>query len=223
MKQFSRYFFIMIAVVHLIGITFNMTWVSLATKPMIMIALMIYYLLSVSERRFLFSLAMGFCWLGDVLLMFQNKEIYFILGLVAFLTGHVVYIFCYRSLRWHQATQPLLSTQKLRFSLPLVLLGTGLVTVLYPYLGALRIPVMVYAGVITIMAMQGLFRFGYTTHKSFWFIFSGALLFMLSDSVLAINKFMHPIPLASFSIMVTYIAAQYLITQGAIDHQSGSK
>jgi uncharacterized membrane protein YhhN len=41
---------------------------------------------------------------------------------------------------------------------------------------------------------------------------------MLSDSLLAINKFMKPLPLASLAIMTTYILAQYLIVEGFIAH-----
>jgi uncharacterized membrane protein YhhN len=46
-------------------------------------------------------------------------------------------------------------------------------------------------------------------------LFSGALLFVMSDSLLAINKFVHPIPEAGFLIMSTYILAQYFIVQGS--------
>jgi hypothetical protein len=44
--------------------------------------------------------------------------------------------------------------------------------------------------------------------------FTGALFFMLSDSLLAINKFYRPFPLAGFLIMLSYIVAQYLIVIG---------
>jgi len=41
---------------------------------------------------------------------------------------------------------------------------------------------------------------------------------MISDSLLAINKFSQPVPQAGILVMTTYIAAIYLITQGAIAH-----
>lgn len=77
---------------------------------------------------------------------------------------------------------------------------------------------MIYALVITIMALQALFRFGYTTNKSFALVFIGAILFMISDSLLAINKFLMPIQFASFYIISTYMVAQYLIVEGVIAH-----
>ena len=182
-----------------------------------MITLMSYYLFSVSERNYFFLIAMAFCWLGDVLLMFQGDERFFIGGLVAFLSGHVLYVFSYRQMREPEGLG-LLGPQKIRFSFPIILAGTGLVVVLLPHLGELKIPVMIYALVLTIMVLQALFRFGFTSKRSFTLIFVGALFFMISDSALAINKFMHPLPMASLLIMSTYMTAQFLIVEGAIAH-----
>jgi uncharacterized membrane protein YhhN len=70
------------------------------------------------------------------------------------------------------------------------------------------------------MALQALFRFGYTNKKSFTLIFIGALFFMISDSLLAINKFLTPVPLASLGIMFTYMLAQYLIVEGVLAHDN---
>jgi uncharacterized membrane protein YhhN len=101
-------------------------------------------------------------------------------------------------------------------------MGTGLVTILYPVLGDLKIPVMVYALVLTVMVLQSIFRYGFTSSASFWNVCIGALFFLASDSLLAINKFLQPLPSASLLIMVTYMVAQYSITVGAISHQRTS-
>jgi len=218
MKKIALILFVLVAVAELIAVTFSMSLVHTMAKPLIMITLMGYYLLSVSERNYFFVAALVFCWLGDVLLMFQGDEMYFIGGLVAFLSGHVLYVFSYRQMRDTKGFDTLLNTQKIRFSFPIILAGTGLVVVLFPHLGELKIPVMIYALVITIMVMQALFRFGCTSKRSFVLIFSGALFFMISDSLLAINKFMQYLPMASLLIMSTYITAQFLIVEGAIVH-----
>jgi uncharacterized membrane protein YhhN len=73
------------------------------------------------------------------------------------------------------------------------------------------------------MAIQALLRYGYTTSRSFTLIFTGALFFMLSDSLLAINKFMTPLHLASLAVMTTYIIAQYLIVEGFISHHENEQ
>jgi len=59
-------------------------------------------------------------------------------------------------------------------------------------------------------------RSGRVADISFKLVFVGSLLFLLSDSMIAFNKFHSDIPLAGFLIMITYIAAQYLIMRGLI-------
>lgn len=218
MKKVSLILFALVAAAELIAVTFDMALIQTIAKPLIMITLMSYYVSSVSERNNFFVVALVFCWLGDVLLMFQGDEMFFIYGLIAFLSGHILYVFSYKQMREPDGVDGLLSTQKFRFSFPIILAGTGLVVVLLPHLGELKIPVMIYALVITIMVLQALFRFGFTSKRSFVLIFVGALFFMISDSALAINKFMKPLPMASLLIMITYMTAQFLIVEGAIAH-----
>jgi uncharacterized membrane protein YhhN len=185
-------------------------------KPFIMIALMGYYLAQTQTRSNTFLAALIYCWVGDVLLMFSG-EMYFIFGLVAFLIGHVFYIFSFRQFSWTTGIQ-LLPTQKVRYAFPIILAATGLVVVLYPKLGALQIPVMVYALIIMLMAITALFRVGFTSKESFTWVFVGAIFFMISDSSLAINKFHTPFFGASTLIMLTYVSAQFMIVEGILKH-----
>ena len=191
----------------------------LIVKPLIMLSLIGYYLSLSPGRSMTFVRALFFCWTGDVLLLFQAQgEIFFLLGLVAFLLGHVLYVVSYRQMRWPDLSNELLPKQKILYSLPVILAATGLLAVLFPSLGNLKIPVMAYAFVLMLMVMTSVFRYGRTTSTSFWMVFSGALLFMVSDSVLALNKFYSSIPFSSIMIMLTYVAAQYLIVSGAVRH-----
>ena len=193
---------------------------SLIFKPLIMIGLMAHYWVMSPARSRLFLVALFFCWLGDVFLIFQSTDpLFFIGGLASFLVGHIVYIFCYRQLQIIPSSKELLGSQKVRFAFPIILAGTGLVTILYPLLGALRIPVMIYAWAITLMALTALFRYGRTNSTSFLLIFIGAVLFMVSDSLLAINKFHHAFSAAGALVMLTYSVAQFLIVEGALAHE----
>jgi uncharacterized membrane protein YhhN len=223
MKKIWLLFFVLISVTELVSVTFDFSLLHSISKPLILPMLMGYFLASASTRNFYFLSALIFCWAGDVLLMFQGAELFFIFGLVAFLIGHLFYMISYRKMRSSQSTKGLLNTQKMRYAFPIVLAGTGLVTILFPYLGALKIPVMIYALVLTLMVLQALFRYGFTSGMSFLLIFIGAISFMLSDSILAINKFMQPLPMASLAIMSTYIVAQYLIVEGAVQHHLNEK
>jgi uncharacterized membrane protein YhhN len=87
---------------------------------------------------------------------------------------------------------------------------------LYPHLGDLKIPVMVYAAVICTMLMCSLHIFFKVNPPANVYYLAGAALFVLSDSLLALNKFYQPFAFAGVMIMLTYCAAQYFIVQGFI-------
>lgn len=213
------YLFAVAGVTELLALALEVSFMHIISKPLIMLFLIGFYLSISSNRSTTFVRALFFCWAGDVLLLFQRDgEMFFILGLVAFLIGHVLYIFSYRQFKWADRMNELLSTQKIRFSFPIVLAGTGLLVVLFPTLGGLKVPVLLYAVVLMLMVMTALFRYGRTSPASFWMVFAGAALFMTSDSLLAINKFYASFPLNGPAVMLTYISAQYLIVKGATKH-----
>ena len=222
MKRFFIYLFISVSCLELGGLLFSILVFTTIAKPLIVLTLVGYYIVSTSQRSIIFLAGLLFCLAGDVLLMFQSEnEVIFILGLISFLIGHILYIITYRQHRSEEVKEgkvELLSTQKIRFSLPIILAGTGLVVILFPLLGDLKMAVLVYAIVIIIMVMNALFRYSRTSSASFWMVMGGALLFQLSDSLLAINKFHSTFPFSNFWIMLTYIAAQGLIVRGIVAH-----
>jgi uncharacterized membrane protein YhhN len=136
------------------------------SKPLIVISVLAYYYFSASreERSPMFMLALVACLAGDVFLMSPD---YFIPGLISFLIGHVLYIFSYRQHQNEAHVDSLRGLQRVRLSFPIILAGTGLVVILFPVLGDLQIPVMIYATVITTMVLVALFRYGRTTSQSF--------------------------------------------------------
>jgi uncharacterized membrane protein YhhN len=192
-------------------------WLAWFSKPLLVPSLLTFYYFSVSRenRSPAFIVALIFCFAGDVLLM--NAE-NFVFGLAAFLFGHVLFIFAYRQHQNEDNTDALQGLQRVRLAFPVILAGTGLVVVLLPKLDDLLVPVVIYAAVITFMVLSALFRYGRTVNSSFWRVFIGAALFMTSDSILAINKFLVHLNYPNLYIMATYCLAQYLIVSGIIKH-----
>jgi len=80
----------------------------------------------------------------------------------------------------------------------------------------MQYPVLIYAVIISIMAIMAVSRFGRVNLFSFEIIFYGAMLFLFSDSMLAYNKFVETLPNAGLIIMASYMIAQYLIVLGSI-------
>jgi uncharacterized membrane protein YhhN len=82
--------------------------------------------------------------------------------------------------------------------------------------GALKIPVIIYALIICSMLLSSIYIYPIIKPPFNGFFVTGALLFVFSDSLLALNKFYHPFTLAGAGIMLTYCAAQYFIVIGVI-------
>jgi uncharacterized membrane protein YhhN len=79
----------------------------------------------------------------------------------------------------------------------------------------MKIPVAIYATVLTTMGLSAHNLRGTISGDAAMMTFYGSLLFIASDSILAINKFGLAFDDANIGIMVTYIAGQWLIVSGA--------
>lgn len=196
--------------IHLIGLAA----LHLLVKPLLMPTLLGYFWAktvrtSVHSKKFV-VLALVFSFLGDTSLMFeQQHNLYFVVGLAMFLLAHIFYVvFFIRS------SKIILWAKMQWIILAVLAYGAGLMFFLSPHLGQMRIAVWIYA--LTIMTML-LFSYNfYVNYSSGIWVFWGALLFVLSDSLIAIDKFALKIPLAQFLIMLTYIAAQWYIVKGIL-------
>lgn len=78
------------------------------------------------------------------------------------------------------------------------------------------IPVGIYMVVILIMAIVAYLRKGVVVNSSYQLVLVGALFFILSDSIIALNKFYQPLTGSNISIILTYALAQYLIVNGIL-------
>jgi uncharacterized membrane protein YhhN len=142
-----------------------------------------------------------FSLLGDVALMFPDK--WFQAGLVAFLAAQVLYILAFKPQSGH-------SVPPLTF-LPFVLYGLLMYFLLAPHLGPLKVPVLVYVAAITLMAGFAAARYVDRGGAKPLLAFAGAILFLISDSVLAYDRFARKVPGARVVVLGTYFPAQLLI------------
>jgi len=213
-KQFSILFFIIVLMELLTGSTESLQTVHYIAKPAIVISLIFLFVktsksLSKPIKNLTF-LALVFSLLGDILLMFvDTSEHFFTLGLVAFLTAHIMYVLVFLKHR---------NTKKSPFGFIALLLiyAACLFNFLKDGLGDMFIPVIVYMVVILTMATSAYLRKDNVNILSYGLVLFGALCFMISDSILALNKFYQPILWSNISIMVTYALAQYLIVIGIL-------
>ncbi|MBP6430434.1 MAG: lysoplasmalogenase [Ferruginibacter sp.] len=207
MKYFkSIYIFVIFFSIHLLSLLCKWNAIAVYTKPLLLLSLITYFLSNTKFITIVF-LALVFSLLGDVLLIFQERNsLYFIFGLVAFLIAHICYIIYFLKIK----KQSGVSKWNLLIILGALVYGVSLVAILFPKLGDMQLPVIVYAATICTMLIAAL----HIPINKFFAI--GAVLFVISDSLLAINKFYVPFAWASFLIMLTYGLAQLFITSGVI-------
>ena len=206
-KLFSGLFLI-IVVLHIIGLLYS---VSLAffTKPFITISLAVVYLSSVKKANFWYVSALFFSFWGDTFLLF--KEEFFLLGLVSFLIAHFLYIKISSGYLMKVGFLKMLTT-----SIPFVLAFGSVVFLIKDNLEEMLIPVIIYGIVISAFGVITLLNYSKEKNTANLWLFLGALIFIVSDSILAINKFYEAREFYGLCIMLTYIIAQYLICKAMI-------
>jgi uncharacterized membrane protein YhhN len=177
-------------------------------KPLTMI-LIIGLAYIYSERKFfyLWAILVGlvFSLIGDVFLIVPQT--YFVFGLISFLLAHIFY-----ATAFFRA-----GGGKFNFvSLSMFLIGFVILVLNYAGVpDALKIPVVVYATAISLMLCFALNLYLTKKTPEAFFAFSGAFLFVVSDSILAFNKFTYEFFSAKIFILATYFTAQWLIARSA--------
>jgi len=147
-------------------------------------------------RQRLVIAALVFCGIGDVSL----ETGHFSFGLGAFLIGHLFYlaVFC-RGLR--------LTASRALILAGILAYGAGLMNFLTPHLGEMKFAVWLYMSIIFSMTAAAV-----TGRDNHVLVAFGAVLFVVSDSLIAINRFVEPLPGARYWIMVLYYSGQYFLT-----------
>lgn len=210
--------FLVIVVIELAGRFTDNINLEYPVKPLIMIWMAVYFLLFRKKKSFTIPVlvAFFFSWVGDNFLMFSGKnELFFYAGVGGFFFAQLAYIYIYTRYSEQKRKGYL---QKHPWIILLFLLYIGVIYfILLPGLEGIMKPViLVYALSLMAMSMMALNRRKRVNPSSFRYVFVGSLLFMLSDSMIAINKFTTEIPMAGFWIMISYILAQYLIMRGLV-------
>ena len=219
-KEYWLIIFVTVLVAHITGIQLNNELLQQFSKPLLIPVLAGYFLSqtksTVSGLNKWILLALFFSWAGDVLLMFvPQNDIFFLLGLSAFLIAHIFYILFFHHVRVkeHVKGNPWLL-------IVVVVYYAVLISLLSPYLLDMKIPVLVYGIVISFMFMLAMHMLFIKNKVAGIWMMVGALLFVISDSTLAINKFYQPFAAAGVLIMLTYGLAQLFIVKGAANYIS---
>lgn len=176
--------------------------------PIVLLMVLAWVLSRSTTRGFLMS-ALSFSLLGDILLSFDG---YFIMGLAAFLVAQLTYtvlFFKFKHTPKHFKFWVL-------FMLTYILAMAAIVlpSVIQSDV-TLAVIIALYMCAISTMAISA----GLKPTPVVCITALGAFIFVISDSLIAINKFVTPFEYAGISIMTSYYLAQLLIVLGVIKSQ----
>lgn len=209
---------LVIAAINWLAVAKNWVKIKYITKPAVTLALICWLILNGGFQGQLIYFVIGliFSLAGDIFLMLPNEK--FIAGLVSFLFAHIAFILGFSSVI------PKFSAAGL---ILLILVGLNAFELFRQISNGLRsrgqeyfiTPVLIYTIVISLMLVSALLTM--VGPNSEWNPFPslmvsfGALLFVLSDTLLAWNKFVNPIKYGNIFVIVTYHLSLITITLGA--------
>lgn len=208
-RNFSFLFFLIVVSDLLVGHFYvSLRWV---TKPLILLSLIAFYYWD--RRRYLqsedwvFLMALVAALLGDILLIADDL---FIGGLVSFLLMQLLYINIFTSGDNFYGRREYLMGGALILFLFLIL------SWLWPHLGAMSLPVLIYSCAICLMSWLAWTRDFLS--RGYTMIWIGTLFFIASDMTIAIHRFTQ-VYFGSMTVMATYCLAQYLIVIGYLTYR----
>jgi uncharacterized membrane protein YhhN len=215
--------FLSLSVLHLLSISANLNLLGYISKPLLMPALLAYFWFTSRRENIRPPLwiypALVFSWAGDIFLMIPSgNELWFILGIAAFLIAQGCYLIVYGKSTDTRNGNRTGTSLRIILQVAVVIYAGILWVKLYPSTGNLAIPVTIYTLAITGMVWMAMNRYKRTSISSFFLVGAGALFFLFSDSLIAIHKFLQPVPYERILIMSTYLLAQWLIIKGLLIH-----
>jgi uncharacterized membrane protein YhhN len=200
--------FLVVVVLHTLGLLLNEK-IAFLSKPFLITTLVIVYLVAVKKPNFWYVSALFFSFWGDVLLLFKNQ--FFVYGLASFLLAHIMYIKITASFIKKVSLQ-----KGVLACLPFVVFLFSFLYLLNDNLGEMKIPVIFYGVVISSFGALSFLNYMQEKNTANLWLFLGTIIFIISDSLIALNKFNEPKEFYAISIMLTYIVAQYLICKAII-------
>ncbi len=183
------------------------------SKPLLMPLLACFYIFDNSHLDFWVILGIAGGFIGDVCLMIPDpKETkrFFKIGLISFLLGHVFYIVALILM----TDFPNYQWWSLLLSIPYLAIGIFVYPRLIKHTGKMKIPVTVYLIVIIFMGVSTSFLWGSCEPIGVILLMVGALVFIISDTINAFNKFAKEIPFERLYTMSTYLLGQFLLVLG---------
>ncbi len=201
--------FLLVAIIDVYAVIIQDKSLEIIFKPLLMTVLVVVYLLSVKKANFWLVSALFFSFWGDVFLL--DKTNYFVFGLASFLITHVLYVKMISKFFKKKSIVKILKS-----ALIFILLFLVVLFLIKDNLGEMLVPVIVYGIAISSFGTCALLNYQQDKSLANLWLLLGAVLFVASDSLIALNNFYSAMYLFDILIVVLYIVSQYFICKALI-------
>jgi len=205
MKKHQILQFIFFSAVFIVSILYKpypFSWLVKIIPMGILISCSYQLMKTKSERLFIIGLifSMG----GDFFLDYDRVN-WFVFGLVSFLIAQLFYMFSFKPIEKKNIVAVVCYG----------IYGLVIFSVISPGLNELFLPVLGYMSVLMLMGV-----FTLVSKKSNFWLIIGGISFIISDSIIAVDKFYEPIPYSHYFIMITYYFAQFSLVTGVFQKRN---
>ena len=207
--------FVIIAVVHLTGQLVSNEWIIWMTRPLLMPSLLWWFLSQISKpfsfahKRMIAALLLASA--GDIFaLLAKFNDWFFFADILCYLFMQLMYVLIFLSIvRFQDVSKVYISIAILIF----IVYGIIFLNYLLPHSGWLTLPILIYASAVTLTIISSAITITYFPRPLFIMLMTGTIIYLISDTIIATNKFITPVYLSGFWGLLAYIVAQALITK----------
>ncbi len=185
------------------------------TKPFWVPSIACFYILLSASVNPLVLAALFFGWIGDILLMFSRKK-WFITGAISFLIGHIFYSWVFIQSAGGLSAFKFAPIASGLLFLPYLIYIFIFRKIIGKNVNSIFYAAILYILVLLLMSYSALIRLWSELNIFTLLSWSGSILFIISDTLIAYRNLKRKLPGIEAAIIITYIAAQFMIISGLL-------
>jgi uncharacterized membrane protein YhhN len=218
-RKLFLFIYVVICSIVLLSNYFDLKTTFLLSKPLIVASLLLFYggaLASFKNNNKKNALlgSLFFSLAADFTIVFANESDSFIKVSLLFML--IAKIFLIRVFVLDIFKEKTLNRHWIQLAVAALILAYGVeyFVLTYKDFGILKYPALLYILTISAMCMLAAIRSFNDDKKGFLMVLAGAVCFIVTDSVFAVNFFVKPVLFSNTIVLSSYAIAQYLIVAG---------
>ncbi|MBD3256158.1 MAG: hypothetical protein GF383_13760 [Candidatus Lokiarchaeota archaeon] len=207
--------FLILAALNILAVGSKFKPLQYVSQLLIVPSLILYYLFSIRLANIDILIVSGLicCAIGSYFLIYQEDETKLLLGIFIILLANILYTISFlRSIE----TNVQYPWWKFTLLIPPTFILVYTILRIKGKTEVFSIPAFLYIGLVYLMCVSAVLRLPTNAELAYFLVWLGSIFFLFSVAISAIDSFRENIPRAGLFVRISYLVAQFLITQGMI-------